>query len=113
MQEIRNNNNGDISREAVPLLNGDAVAIIGAGNVAMDSARTALRMGAESVTVIYRGTRENMPALKTEYNEALEEGVQFMWESTTVECIGEDISTVNHCILNRRTQANHLHSSNF
>ncbi|WP_280647174.1 MULTISPECIES: NAD(P)-dependent oxidoreductase [unclassified Dysgonomonas] len=87
-------NSGDISREAVPLMEGERVAIIGAGNVAMDAARTALRMGAKSVNVIYRGTEENLPALKTEYNEALEEGTNFMWESRTVECIGEN-NTLN------------------
>lgn len=82
-------NNGDISRAAVPLLDNEDMAIIGAGNVAMDAARTALRMGANSVTVIYRGTEEDMPALKTEYKEAVEEGVKFLWQSRTVECIGE------------------------
>ena len=83
-------NNGDINRANVPLIEGENVAIIGAGNVAMDAARTALRMGAKSVNVIYRGTEENIPALKTEYNEALEEGTHFMWQSRTIECIGEN-----------------------
>ncbi|EGK02929.1 NAD(P)-dependent oxidoreductase [Dysgonomonas gadei] len=83
-------NNGDISRNAVPLVEGENVAIIGAGNVAMDAARTALRMGANSVNIIYRKTEDELPALKTEYNEAVEEGVNFLWESRTVECIGEN-----------------------
>ncbi|MBB4037833.1 glutamate synthase (NADPH/NADH) small chain [Dysgonomonas hofstadii] len=82
-------NNGDISRAAVPLLEGENIAIIGAGNVAMDAARTALRMGARSVNIIYRGTEENIPALKTEYTEAVEEGTNFLWQSRTIECIGE------------------------
>lgn len=83
-------NNGDISRNAVPLVEGENVAIIGAGNVAMDAARTALRMGAKSVNIIYRKTEDELPALKTEYNEAVEEGVKFLWESRTVECLGEN-----------------------
>lgn len=83
-------NNGDISRNAVPLVEGENVAIIGAGNVAMDAARTALRMGANSVNIIYRKTEDELPALKTEYNEAVEEGVNFLWESRTVECLGEN-----------------------
>lgn len=83
-------NNGDISRIAVPLIEGENIAVIGAGNVAMDAARTALRMGAKCVSVIYRGVEEDIPALKTEYNEAVEEGVQFLWQSRTVECIGEN-----------------------
>lgn len=87
-------NNGDISRNAVPLIDGEDVAIIGAGNVAMDAARTALRMGANSVKIIYRGTEETLPALKTEYHEAVEEGVEFLWQSKTIECIGEN-NTLN------------------
>jgi glutamate synthase (NADPH/NADH) small chain len=82
-------NNGDISREAVPLAESEDIVVIGAGNVAMDASRTALRMGAKTVTIIYRGTEEQIPALRTEYTEAVEEGVQFMWQSRTVECIGE------------------------
>ncbi|NDV77887.1 NAD(P)-dependent oxidoreductase [Dysgonomonas sp. 511] len=83
-------NSGDISRAAVPLVDGEEIAVIGAGNVAMDAARTALRMGASSVKVIYRGTEDTLPALKTEYHEAVEEGVEFLWKSRTVECIGEN-----------------------
>ena len=56
---------------------GRRVAIIGGGNVAVDVARTALRLGAESVTVLYRRTREEMPAYKEEVEEALKEGVRF------------------------------------
>lgn len=86
-------NNKDIDRNAVPLIKGENVAIIGAGNVAMDTARTAIRMGAGSVTVIYHRQQENMSALKTEYTEALEEGVLFRWETNLLEFLGED--TVN------------------
>jgi NADH-quinone oxidoreductase subunit F len=56
---------------------GRNVAIIGGGNVAVDVARTALRLGAESVTVLYRRTREEMPAYAEEVEEALNEGVKF------------------------------------
>jgi NADH-quinone oxidoreductase subunit F len=56
---------------------GKNVAIIGGGNVAIDVARTALRLGAETVTVLYRRTREEMPAYKEEIEEALKEGVKF------------------------------------
>lgn len=94
LRMVNLHNNGDISREQVPLLNKEDMAIIGAGNVAMDAARTALRMGANSVTVIYRGTEENIPALQSEYTEAVEEGVKFMWQSRTVECLGEN-NTLN------------------
>lgn len=83
-------NSGDISRSVVPLIEGEDVAVIGAGNVAMDTARTAIRMGAKSVNIVYHRTVDDMPALKTEYNEAVEEGVQFMWKTNTLEFIGEN-----------------------
>jgi len=57
---------------------GRKVTIIGGGNTAIDSARTALRMGAETVTILYRRTRNNMPASETEVNEAIEEGVKLV-----------------------------------
>lgn len=81
---------GDISRANVPLIVGEKVAIIGAGNVAMDAARTAIRIGAKSVTVIYHRTEEEIPALRSEYSEALSEGVEFLFQANTQEFIGED-----------------------
>jgi NADH-quinone oxidoreductase subunit F len=60
-------------RGSVPV--GKNVAVIGGGNAAIDAARTAIRLGAESVTVIYRRTREEMPAYAEEIEEALQEGV--------------------------------------
>lgn len=83
-------NSGDISREVVPLIEGERVAVIGAGNVAMDTARTAIRMGAQEVNIIYHRTVEDMPALKTEYKEAVEEGIRFLWETNTLEFVGEN-----------------------
>lgn len=81
-------NAGAIGRELVPVTPGDRVAVIGGGNVAMDAARTALRLGAD-VTVIYRKTQEEMPAIKAEYDRAVEEGVKFIWESNVTEFIGD------------------------
>lgn len=60
-----------------PCFPGKHVTVFGAGNVAMDAARTALRMGAESVHIVYRRTRAEMPARKEEVEHAEEEGVQF------------------------------------
>ncbi len=56
-------------------VDGEDVLVIGGGNTAMDAARSALRLGAESVRVVYRRTREEMPAIGEEIDEALEEGV--------------------------------------
>jgi NADH-quinone oxidoreductase subunit F len=58
---------------------GEKVGVIGGGNVAMDTARTALRLGAKNVTIIYRRTRAEMPASDEEIAEALHEGVQFLY----------------------------------
>lgn len=61
---------------------GRRVAVYGGGNTAMDAARTAKRLGADEVVVVYRRTRERMPAHDTEVAEAVEEGVVFEWLST-------------------------------
>ena len=60
-----------------PVFPGKNVTVFGAGNVAMDAARTALRMGAENVHIVYRRTREEMPARQEEIEHAEEEGVRF------------------------------------
>lgn len=82
-------NEGSINRSAVPLISGENVAVIGAGNVAMDTARTAIRMGAESVTIIYYKGESAISALKSEYHEAIKEGVKFLWNTNTLEFIGK------------------------
>jgi NADPH-dependent glutamate synthase beta subunit-like oxidoreductase/NAD-dependent dihydropyrimidine dehydrogenase PreA subunit len=69
---------------------GNDVAVIGGGNVAIDVARTAVRLGAENVTVIYRRSRSEMPAAADEVAEAEAEGVKFRFLSSPVEVIGED-----------------------
>ena len=82
-------NEGAITRDMVPVDPGDRVAVIGGGNVAMDAARTAIRLGAD-VTVLYRRTQEEMPAIQTEYEEAVAEGVKFWWNTSCTEFIGEN-----------------------
>lgn len=76
---------GHIDRKEVVVGDGDVVYVIGGGNTAMDAARTALRMGSKEVTVVYHRQQENMRALKSEYDEAVEEGVKFMWNSNVVK----------------------------
>lgn len=68
---------------------GKKVVVIGGGNVAMDSARSALRLGCD-VTVVYRRTRENMPANPWEVDEAEEEGVKFSFLTSQVEVVTEN-----------------------
>lgn len=76
-----------------PVKRGKNVVVVGAGNVAMDSARTALRMGA-NVKLVYRRGREEMPARKEEINHAEEEGVEFLLLANPVEIIGDDQGNV-------------------
>lgn len=80
---------GAIARNMVPLRTGERVGVIGGGNVAMDAARTAIRLGAD-VTVIYRRTQEEMPAIKSEFDEAVNEGVKFWWKSSVTEFIASE-----------------------
>jgi len=68
---------------------GKNVAVVGGGNTAMDSCRTAIRCGAEKVYVIYRRTREEAPAEDIEISEAIEEGVDFRFLTNPAEIIGE------------------------
>lgn len=83
-------NNRSVDRSEVPVRSGDRVLVIGGGNVAMDAARSALRMGAGSVAVVYRKTADEMPALKSEYDGALGEGVVFHWQSAPLSFQGEE-----------------------
>lgn len=82
-------NNKSVSKREIPVKTGDCVGIIGAGNVAMDAARTALRIGAKCVTIFYHRTESEITALQTEYNEAVVEGVYFQFKTTVVELKGE------------------------
>jgi glutamate synthase (NADPH/NADH) small chain len=73
-----------------PITMGGNVVVFGAGNVAMDSARTALRLGADKVTVVYRRSRQEMPARGEEIHHAEEEGVEFFLLAAPLEFIGNE-----------------------
>ncbi len=73
-----------------PIARGKNVAVIGGGNVAMDSVRTALRLGAENAYILYRRTEVEMPARIEEVHHAQEEGVQFRLLTNPVEYLGDD-----------------------
>ena len=77
-----------------PIARGRNVAVFGAGNVAMDSARTALRLGAETVQIVYRRSRDEMPARIEEIHHAEEEGVQFYLLTAPVRFLGNDTGWV-------------------
>ena len=73
-----------------PIYRAKNVAVVGAGNVAMDAARTALRLGAENVYVIYRRSRDEMPARNEEIEHAEEEGIIFLFLSNPIEILGDN-----------------------
>jgi len=69
---------------------GSRIAVIGGGNTAIDAARTALRMGADNVTIVYRRSRAEMPASEWEVEEAEEEGVKLHFLAAPVRITGKD-----------------------
>ena len=71
-----------------PIMHAKTVAVVGGGNVAMDAARTALRLGAEHVYIIYRRSMEEIPARKEEVEHAEEEGIEFKILNNPVEILG-------------------------
>ena len=71
-----------------PIMKGGRVAVVGGGNVAMDAARTALRLGAEKVYIIYRRSMEELPARREEVEHAEEEGIDFRLLNNPVEILG-------------------------
>ena len=75
---------------ATPIKVGKKVAVLGAGNVAMDGARTALRLGAEEVSIVYRRSREEMPARVEESHHAEEEGINFRLLTSPVALHGDE-----------------------
>ena len=84
-----------------PIIRGKRVAVIGGGNVAMDSARTAVRLGAEKVYLVYRRTRTEMPARIEEVEHAEEEGVEFMLLAAPIRIIGDQDGRVKSMICER------------
>jgi len=75
---------------STPVMVKDRVAVLGGGNVAMDSARVALRLGAKEVTIVYRRSVEESPARDAELHHAEEEGIRFMWLTNAVEVLGDE-----------------------
>jgi glutamate synthase (NADPH/NADH) small chain len=80
----------EFPRYDTPVARGRKVAVVGGGNVAMDAARTALRLGAEEVFLVYRRTEDEMPARREEVHHAAEEGVEFKTLCSPVEIRGRD-----------------------
>ncbi len=73
---------------STPIMKGGKVAVVGGGNVAMDAARTALRLGADKVYIVYRRSMDELPARKEEVEHAIEEGIDFRLLRNPVEILG-------------------------
>ena len=84
-----------------PVFFGKRVAVIGGGNTAMDSVRTARRLGAEKAMIIYRRSIEEMPARKEEIKHAQEEGVEFVMLSNPIEYIADEKGKVTGMVLQK------------
>ncbi len=78
----------DFPESDTPVKVGKRVAVIGAGNTAMDAVRTSLRMGAEEALIVYRRSEKEMSARVEEYHHAIEEGVKFHWLTNPLEIQG-------------------------
>lgn len=85
-----------------PIIYGKTVAVIGGGNAAMDSARTALRLGAAKVYIVYRRSENEMPVRREEYHHAKEEGVEFQFLTQPIELFGDEQGRVTtmRCLRN-------------
>jgi glutamate synthase (NADPH/NADH) small chain len=77
-------------RAATPVFIGKKVAVVGGGNVAMDAARTAMRLGAEHVYIVYRRGEDELPARKEEVGHAKEEGIEFCLLNNPVRIVGNE-----------------------
>ena len=80
----------DFPKAPTPVKSGKNVAVLGGGNTAMDSVRTALRLGADNGYIVYRRSRNEMPARIEEIHHAEQEGVQFKFLTTPIRFIGDE-----------------------
>ena len=87
-----------LPNSTTPILRARRVAVVGGGNVAMDAARSALRLGAEEVSIVYRRSLAELPARKEEVEHAMEEGVQFRLLNNPLEILSDE----NGCVRGMR-----------
>lgn len=103
---------GLMNRDEVIVDPGDKVFVIGCGNTAIDAARTAVRMGAAEVTVVYHRTINDMSALRSEYDDAVSEGVRFLWKSSVVEIDGDkDNTRLNSIVIDTEGERSRVDAS--
>ena len=90
---------GFMKRDEIPVDDGAKVYVIGCGNTAMDASRTALRIGASAVDIIYHRGIDTMSALRAEYDDAVKEGVHFNWWSAITEIHVDDNLDIKEIVL--------------
>ena len=83
------------SSSSTPIYHGKHIVVVGGGNVAMDAARSAMRLDSESVTIVYRRGLEELPARKEEVEHAMEEGIIFKLLCNPIEIVGDDKGNVS------------------
>ena len=83
-----------LSEYDTPIRHSKAVAVVGGGNVAMDAARSAKRLGAEHVYIVYRRSEEEMPARAEEIHHAKEEGIEFLLLNNPIKILGNENNEV-------------------
>jgi glutamate synthase (NADPH/NADH) small chain len=91
----------DFGKTDTPIAHGRRVMVVGGGNVAMDSARTAKRLGAERVILAYRRSRQEMPARIEEIHHAEEEGIEFHLLTVPVEFLGDENGRLRAAVLQK------------
>ena len=101
LQMVELSNSNSVDSNEVPIKEGDEVVVIGGGNTAMDSVRTAKRLGAERAMIIYRRSEEEMPARIEEVKHAKEEGVEFLTLHNPIEYIADEQGCVKQVILQK------------
>ncbi|MDR2762169.1 MAG: NADPH-dependent glutamate synthase [Planctomycetaceae bacterium] len=84
-----------------PIVRGKNVCVIGGGNVAMDAARSAMRLGADSVKIVYRRSRAELPARGEEIHHAEEEGIEFLFLTNPIKYIGNDKGRIKSMICDK------------
>ena len=80
----------DFPKYDTPIVRGKTVSVVGGGNVAMDAARTAMRLGADTVRIVYRRSKAELPARAEEVHHAEEEGIEFLFLTNPIACLGDE-----------------------
>jgi glutamate synthase (NADPH/NADH) small chain len=94
---------GFIGHDEVSIRKGHHVFVIGCGNTAMDASRTAIRIGAANVEVVYHRTEKEMSALRAEYEDAVKEGVKFNWNSSITEIHSDENGEMTEVVIETKT----------